>query len=69
LVAFGAAAILAGIACYAFTMLFGAMNQDDPRVLKRMASDGFAALDLYFPGILFYNIGVNFLMQARTDRH
>jgi len=62
-----AAVGLAGVAFYAFWKFYSAW--DLPIAIARpMIKEGFAALDIYFPGILVFSIAVNVLMSRRVER-
>jgi len=60
--AMAAAAItIAGIAVYAFTQIYSAVDE-------RQAEGGLNALRVYFAGILIFNIGANILASMREEK-
>jgi Tfp pilus assembly protein PilF len=63
-----AAAIgLAGVACYAFWQFYASLHVPI-QIARPMVKEGFAALEIYFPGILVFNIATNVLQSMRFER-
>ncbi len=58
---------LAGTAIYAFAEFYGSIGEPRP-IAKQMVASGFEAWNLYFPGVLVFNIASNILMSMRLDR-
>ena len=63
-----AALFLAGVAFYGFWQIYSALGRPI-KIGGPMMDEGFAALiNIYFPGILVYNIAANILMSMRFER-
>ena len=63
----GAALFLAGVAVYAYWLMFNAPGKP-LNVRINMNAEARACLNIYFPGILFFSIGANILMGIRQER-